>query len=88
MENHTSRLSYSGSAVGLATALVVTFVLCAIAQAIVPGAQFSHMWVSLFTAAPLGSVQAWVEGIISNIVFGLVAGHVFAFAYNWMVARN
>lgn len=88
MENNVARLSYSGTAVGLAVSLVVAFVLCAIAQTILPGAQFSHMWLSLFTAAPLGSVTAWVEGLIASVVVGLVLGHVFAYAYNWMVARK
>lgn len=88
MGTSASRLSYRGAAVGLAATLVVVFVLCAIAQVILPGAQFSHMWIQLFTAAHLGSVQAWVEGIIASVVFGLVAGHVFAFAYNWTVKRS
>ena len=83
-----NRLSYGGSAVALTATLVAAFVLCAIAQVILPGAQFSHMWLQLFTAAPIGSVEAWVEGIIANVAFGLVAGHIFAFAYNWTVGRK
>jgi hypothetical protein len=49
------------TAIALAGTLVVAFMLCAILQAILPAAQFSHMWLQLFTAAPLGSLQAWIE---------------------------
>ncbi len=76
----------AGSA--LSGTLVVAFVLCAIAQVILPGAQFSHMWLALFTAAPTGSVQAWVEGIIASIVVGFILGYCFAHCYNWAVGRK
>lgn len=71
------------SAIALAATLVVAFILCAIAQVILPGAQFTHMWLALFTAAPMGSVQAWVEGILANVIFGFVLGWCFAHCYNW-----
>ena len=88
MENNRAGLSYGGTGAALAVTLVIAFILCAVAQMILPGAQFSHMWLALFTAAPVGSAQAWVEGIIASVVVGLVLGHVFAFVYNWMVARR
>jgi hypothetical protein len=50
MENVTY-LSPGRTGVALAGTLVIAFVLCAIAQAILPGPQFSHMWLQLFTAA-------------------------------------
>lgn len=87
MEN-TIRLSKINAGVALAATLVVAFVLCAIAQVILPGVQFSHMWLQLFTAAPLGSVLAWIEGIIASIVFGFVLGWCFAHCYNWMAGRK
>jgi hypothetical protein len=71
------------SGIALAVTLVVAFVLCAIAQAILPGAQFSHMWLQLFTAAPMGSVQAWIEGVIASVIVGFVLGWCFAHCYNW-----
>ena len=82
MEN-ISRLSTVRTGIALAGTLVVAFILCAIAQVVLPGAQFTHMWLALFTAAPLGSVQAWVEGIIASVVFGFVLGYCFAHCYNW-----
>lgn len=68
--------------VALAATLIVAYVLCAIAQIILPGAQFSHMWLQLFSAAPMGSGQMWVEGIIASAVVGFILGYVFAWFYN------
>jgi len=82
----SSTFSPKASAIALAATLVALFVLCAIVQAIVPSAQFSHAWITLFTTAPIGSVTAWLEGIIYSVVIGLIAGHVFAFAYNKTMA--
>lgn len=72
--------------VGLALAktLVVAYILCALAQIIFPGAQFSHMWLQLFSAAPMGSLTMWLEGIIASIIVGFVLGYVFAWSYNWV----
>ena len=85
MEN---KLSYKATGLALAGTLTSIFVLCAIVQTIAPGLQASHMWVSLFTAAPIGSATAWIEGIIANIVFGLVGGHLFAWIYNTVLAKR
>ena len=75
-------MSPKATAIALATTLVIAFVLCGIAQKILPGAQFSHMWLNLFTSAPLGSTRAWVEGIIASAVAGTVIGYIFACIYN------
>ena len=72
------------TALALAKTLVVAFVLCAIAQIIFPSAQFSHMWLQLFSAAPMGSAQMWIEGIIASAVVGFVLGYFFAWDYNWV----
>lgn len=71
------------SGIALASTLAVVFILCAIAQMILPGAQFSHMWLQLFTAAPMGSVAMWVEGFIASLLVGFIAGWCFAHCYNW-----
>ena len=76
-------LSPARSGIALSGTLIVAFVLCAIAQAILPSAQFSHMWLSLFTAAPLGSLIAWIEGIIASVVVGFILGYCFAHCYSW-----
>ena len=71
------------SGIAFAGTLVVAFVICAIAQAILPGAAFSHMWIALFTAAPMGSGQAWIEGLIASVAVGFILGYCFAHCYNW-----
>lgn len=75
-------LSPLAAAVGLSSTLLVLFVGCAILQMIAPGLQASHGWIGLFTTAPLASMQAWVEGLVSSIGFGIVGGTTFAYAYN------
>jgi len=77
-----------GTGLALAATLVVAFALCAIAQVILPGVQFSHMWLQLFTAAPVGSLAAWMEGILASVVFGFVLGYCFAHCYNWAAGRT
>ena len=76
------KLSPVAAAAGLSSALLVLFVGCAILQMIAPGLQLSHGWIGLFTSAPLASMQAWVEGIVGSIAFGIVGGATFAYAYN------
>lgn len=76
------RISGVATGAGVAAALVVAFVLCAIAAAALPSVQATHMWVSLFTSSPIGSVMAWVTGIISSAAGGFVSGWVFAYVYN------
>lgn len=87
MEN-AAHLSKVGAGLALSSTLIVAFILCAIAQVLLPGAQFSHMWLSLFTAAPLGSIAAWFEGIIASLVVGFILGWCFAHCYNWYVSRK
>lgn len=81
-----NRINEVAAGAGIATALVVVFVLCAVVQAIAPSVQASHMWIALFTSAPIGSLVAWVSGIASNAVGGFVAGYVFAWKYNKVIA--
>ncbi len=81
-------LSKVGAALALASTLMVMFILCAIAQLVLPGAQFSHMWLQLFTAAPMNTTAMWTEGIVASIAVGLVAGWCFAHCYNWGVTNG
>jgi hypothetical protein len=88
----TSSLRYPLSTVAtgaaLAVTLVVLFVVCAVAQLLVSGVQVTHAWVGLFTAAPLPSLRAWVEGLLASIAFGWLAGTVFALVYNAVTGRE
>lgn len=81
-------MSYRGAALALSGTLVTAFVLCATVQAVVPSLQFAHAWLSLFTSAPLGTLRAWFEGVISSLLVGLVLGHVFAYFYNLTSSRS
>jgi len=81
-------ISYRGAAIALAGSLVVAFVLCAIVQLLIPSAQFSHAWLTLFTASSIETFRAWVEGIISSLFVGAVLGHVFAYLYNWATKES
>ena len=87
MEN-TSRISGVAAGAGVAAALVVAFVLCAIVQAVAPSIQATHMWVSLFTSSPIGSAGAWISGIASSAVAGFVSGWIFARVYNLISSRK
>jgi hypothetical protein len=80
-------LSPLAAAVGLAAALVVLFVLCAIVQAVAPGWPATHAWIGLFTAEPTLSLRAWVDGIVWSAVFGAIAGAVFVAGYNAVLSR-
>jgi hypothetical protein len=80
-------LSPLAAAFGLAIALIVLFVVCAIAQAIAPGLPATHAWIGLFTAAPSLSVRAWAEGLFFSAAFGALAGAVFVAGYNAVLKR-
>jgi hypothetical protein len=82
------RLSPAAAAFGLAIALVVLFVICAIVEMVAPTLPATHAWIGLFTAADAGSVRAWLEGLFYSIVFGAVAGAVFVIGYNTIASRN
>jgi hypothetical protein len=83
-----SPLSPLAAAVGLAVALVILFVLCAVAQAVAPDWPATHAWIGLFTAAPALSLRAWADGVLWSAVFGGVGGAVFAVAYNAALRRS
>jgi hypothetical protein len=84
----TTALRPSAVAIALAVTLVVLFVLCAIAEVILPAAPLSHAWIGLFTTAPVGSARAWVEGIMASTVLGVVGGYIFAVTYNALGSRT
>lgn len=68
-------------AVASAAALSILFILCWV------GAAFSvtspsHMFVALFTLAPVESWYSLCLGIVSALVFGSLAGALLAWIYN------
>lgn len=64
-----------------AIALGALFVLCWIAAAL-GWTNASHMYVALFTLAPVGSVTAFAAGLCWSLGFGALAGALIALAFN------
>lgn len=61
--------------------LLILFVLCWVGSALsLPGA--SHMFVALFTAAPIWSWYAVCQGSFGALVFGAAGGAISAWVYN------
>jgi hypothetical protein len=81
-------LSVRGLSVALAVALIILFVLCALAEFLFPGLPATHAWVGLFTLAPVTSPRAWVEGILYSLAFGIVTGAIVAAVHNAVAARG
>lgn len=64
-----------------AVTLILLFVFCWLGALVWPAA-FSHMFIALFTAAPMASWLALAEGICSALIFGFLAGAILAWSYN------
>lgn len=64
-----------------ALALGALFVLCWIGAAL-GWANTSHMYVSLFTLAPVGSTTALAVGLCWSLAFGALSGALIALAFN------
>lgn len=64
-----------------AAILASLFVICWIGAA-VSSLRLSHMFIQLFTTAPVDSGTALVEGVCSSLVFGAITGALFALFYN------
>ena len=64
-----------------AISLAALFGLCWIGTA-VTNVQFSHMFIALFTTAPVESAAALAQGLCSSLLFGALAGLLIAWSYN------
>ena len=71
----------------LSAALVVLFVLCALAGMMLPRFSLAHGWLTLFSTAPLGSCRNFIEGILGSIAFGWIAAVVIGLVYNRLAGR-
>jgi len=74
-----SKLSILRCALTGVAVLVVQFVICWAAAGFVPA---SHMYISIFTAEPVGSLNALAVGLSTSILFGGLTGALVAIAYN------
>ena len=75
------RLPVVRSSAAAAAALGTVFLLCWIGAAL-GWVDASHMYVAIFTVAPVGSVAALASGLGWSIVFGALGGALIALAYN------
>ncbi len=81
-------LSILGSAVALSLAMVVLFAVCGLVELVGGSLQVTHAWVNLFTVSPIGSPQAWLEGLFFSVAFGILTGSIFASVHNAVAARG
>lgn len=68
-----SRLSPAAAAIAFAATLVALFIACSLVAVVAPSFRVTHNWIALFTMAPVGSTQAWLQGIVSSAVAGALA---------------
>ena len=73
-------------ATGAVTAALV-FVLCWLGT-FVPFSSPTHAYIALFTAAPVNSIGALVEGGLWSLLFGGLVGALFALVYNATAALD
>ena len=68
-------------ALAAAATLAILFVLCWVGAVIWP-AGLSHMFVALFTGAPIDSWRALGQGLCAAVVFGALGGAILGWTYN------
>ena len=71
----------------LSAALIVLFVLCALAGMTFPGMPLAHSWLNLFSTAPLGSARSFFEGTVGSLAFAWVTAVVLGLVYNRLSGR-
>lgn len=79
--DHVHRLSASRLLVAGGVTAALLFVLCWLGT-YVPLANPTHSYIELFTARPVDSPMALVEGGLWSLLFGALAGAIFALTYN------
>ena len=78
----TAKLDLKAFGWGLSTALVALLILCEAAAVILPTWQLAHNWLTLFSAAEVGSLRNIVEGIIYSAIFGWISAVILVTIYN------
>jgi hypothetical protein len=80
------RASPSRLAIAGGVAVAILFALCWLGTVILPQGP-SHSFVTIFTAAPVGSIAALIVGGSTALVFGALGGGLMAWSYN-LTARS
>jgi hypothetical protein len=70
-----------------AAVLVVLFLLCWLAAAFT-SLTVSHMYISLFTVAPISSAAALIAGLCWSMFFGAVTGALVAVFFNLLAGLD
>ena len=76
------KLSVMRLALTGAVTLAVLFLLCWLGAVAWSGGGLSHMFIALFTAAPVTSLLALSQGLCWAAIFGGLSGAVLALSYN------
>ena len=69
-------------ALAVAATLAILFVLCWLGAVVWPTG-LSHMFVALFTGAPVDSWAALGQGLCTAIFFGALSGAILSWIYNF-----
>ena len=87
-EDRTPGIALAPAGIALAVTLVAGYGVCWLAAAAPYGQGFTHAWLKLFSALPLGSVDELVEGAAFSAVAGWFATLIFAPLYNLIARAN
>ena len=84
----TPRLDLTAFGWGLSGALVALFIICEAAAMLLPGWQLAHTWLTLFSAAEIGSWRNLIDGVVFSVVFGWITAAVLVPIYNRLAKRR
>lgn len=84
----TQRINILALGIAASVTLALIYVVCAVVAMAVPSLAFAHVWLTLFSAAPIGSVQGLVEGTIWSVVAGWVAAVILGWVYNRVAGKR
>ena|ERR1051326_86932 len=79
--SHRDSLSVVRFTLTAALTMALLFIACWVGVLIAPNL-LSHMFIQLFTAAPMSSVDALWQGLCSSLFFGGLTGLLVAWLYN------
>jgi hypothetical protein len=67
--------------------LVVMMLLCQAAAFAFPGWPLAHVWLTLFSAAEIGTMRNLAEGVAFSLIMGWIVAIVLASVYNRLAVR-
>ena len=85
-EDRAPGIALAPAGIALAITLVAGYGVCWLTASAAYGRGFTHAWLSLFSALPLGSIDELIEGAAFSAVAGWFAALLFVPLYN-LIAR-